>query len=121
MRRAKRALSRSPPKSRSAAVAYGDRTPRPVLRIDSRVHLEHAGNGAVLEELRGHGIVIDALAPPGHLAKEEPFVEPIVNVVTLGEPSAVAGQFQRRRRAVRYSSSKFWRMLRALGFSSSVA
>ena len=79
----------------AAAVSHGDRPPR-VVDADSRIRLEHARHGAISKERGRHGIVVDPFAPPGDFAEEEPFVEPVVDVIAFAPAAAVAGQFQRR-------------------------
>ena len=62
------------------------------------IRLEHARDGPVPEELRGIGVVVDALTVPSHFAEEQPLVEEVVDVVPLGPAAAGAGQFQGRGR-----------------------
>ena len=86
------------PEHPAAAVAHGDGPPRAV-DDDSRVGLEHARDRAVAEEARGQGVVVHSFTTPRNLAEEQPFVEPVVDVVPLGPAAAVPGQFECRRGA----------------------
>ena len=81
----------------SAAVAHWYRPSRAVGAY-ARIRFEHARHGPVLEEHRRLGVVVEALASPGYLAEEQPFVEPVVDIISLGPAAAVARQLQCRGR-----------------------
>ena len=73
-----------------AAVTHRDRPTR-VVYSNAGVRFEHAGDGAVLEKLWSHCIIVDTFASASDLAEEEPFIQPVVYVITFSPATTVAG------------------------------
>ena len=81
-------------KGPAAAVAHGHR-PAGAVVVKPGIAFKHGGQGALAVKLRRQGVVIHALAAPGHFAEDQPLVEPVMDVVALPPAAARPGQLQR--------------------------
>src|SRR5512138_831818 len=80
------------------AVTHRQTTPGTVIG-QARKRLEHGGERPLRIKPRSGRIIIDAFAAASHLAKEEPLVKPVVDIITLRPSPALPCKLKRRRSA----------------------